>query len=284
MFAHSRQSGTETTPTVIAPRRPGAAIDLRELWAFRELGYFFIWRDVKVRYKQTLFGVLWAIVQPLALTIVFALFLGRLSNIAPPSVPYALFALTALVPWTLFSRAIIACSDSLVNSANLIQKIYFPRLLLPVSAVGLPALDFVIAMIVLLGATMYFAIDLRPAVILLVPLTALAIIAALGFGVWLAAINVRYRDVRHVVPLLVQTWLFVSPVAYSSQLVPDEWRLLYQFNPLVGVIEGFRWAVLGVGSMPPLGPILTASVVSILVLLSGLVYFYRTERTFADVI
>jgi lipopolysaccharide transport system permease protein len=268
---------------LIAPSRGFVGLSLRELWAYRELGYFLVWRDIKVRYKQSVFGVLWAVIQPFLLMVVFSLFLGRLGGIAPAGVPYPLFAFAALVPWTLFSKSLIGASESLVGASNLIQKVYFPRLLLPMAAIGSQLLDFVIAMAVLVGLMLYFGVAPTLAILWIVPLTALVLIVALAAGVWLSAANVRFRDVRQVVPLLVQAWLFASPVAYSSDIVPAQWLWLYHLNPMAGVIEGFRWAVLGQGLLP-IDAIVTSAVTSMLVLLAGLAYFRQVERTFADVI
>lgn len=269
---------------MIRPSRGWVGLGLSELWQFRDLAYFLVWRDLKVRYKQTAFGALWAIIQPLMLMVVFTLFLGRMSGIAPAGIPYPLFAFVGLVPWTLFSQSLIGSSDSLVRSANLIQKVYFPRLLLPASAIGSYLLDFVLAMGVLFLLMLWFGFLPSLTVLWLVPLTGLALLTSLAVGVWLSAVNVRYRDVRFAVPFLVQLWLFASPVAYSAQIVPTEWLWLYQLNPMAGVIEGFRWALLGQGAPPPVGAIVVSTVVTVVVLVLGLEYFRRVEQTFADVI
>lgn len=268
----------------IQPRRGWLSLDLPELWSYRELGYFLVWRDVKVRYKQTVFGAAWAIIQPFLLMVVFSLFLGRIGGIAPAGVPYPLFAFAGLVPWTLFSQSVVGSSNSLVVATNLIQKVYFPRLLLPISAIGACLLDFVIAMVVLVLMMLYFGVTPSPTVLWLVPLTALAVIAALSVGVLLSALNVRYRDIRYAVPFLIQLGLFASPVAYSADLVPNEWRTLYELNPMAGVLEGFRWALLGQGGAPPVETIIVSSAVTIAILAFGLMYFRRVEQTFADVI
>jgi lipopolysaccharide transport system permease protein len=284
MIARRHATTAEPGVILIRPSRGWVALNLRELWAYRELAYFFVWRDLKVRYKQTVFGALWAIIQPFMLMVVFSLFLGRISGIAPASVPYPLFAFAGLVPWTLFSQSLIGSSDSLVGASNLIQKVYFPRLLLPVSAIGSRLLDFVIAMVVLGLMTFYFGILPSATILWVLPLTALAVTTALAVGIWLSAANVRYRDVRQLVPFLVQLWLFASPVAYSAEIVPPKWLWLYQLNPMAGVIEGFRWALLGQTSPPPVGAILVSTGVTAIVLVLGLAYFRRVERTFADVI
>ena len=276
---------SESTPiVVIRPGRGWVSLNLRELWSYRELAYFFVWRDLKVRYKQTVFGVLWAVIQPFMLMVVFSLFLGRIGGIAPAGVPYPLFAFAALVPWTLFSQSLVGSSESLVGASNLIQKVYFPRLLLPVAAIGSYLLDFVIAMAVLGLLMLYFGVLPSAAVLWVIPLTVLALATSLAVGIWLSAVNVRYRDVRYAVPFLVQLWLFASPVAYSAENVPPEWRAVYQLNPMAGVIEGFRWALLGQGTPPPVGAVILSVVVTVIVLVLGLAYFRRVERTFADVI
>jgi len=284
----ARRRGTTPEPPAvirIGPRRGWVSLNLRELWSYRELAYFFVWRDLKVRYKQTFFGALWAVIQPFMLMVVFSLFLGRISGIAPAGVPYPLFAFAGLVPWTLFSQSLIGSSDSLVGASNLIQKVYFPRLLLPVAAIGSYLLDFVIAMAVLGLMMLYFGFLPSPTILWLIPLTVLAVTTSLAVGIWLSAVNVRYRDVRYAVPFLVQLWLFGSPVAYSADLVPAQWRAIYQLNPMAGVLEGFRWALLGQkGAPPPVGAMLVSIGVTAVVLVLGLAYFRRTERTFADVI
>jgi lipopolysaccharide transport system permease protein len=260
------------------------AFDLREIWRSRELLYFLVWRDLKVRYKQTAFGALWALIQPLALMLVFTLVLGNVEGIAPGDVPYALFTLTALVPWTLFAQSLIGSSDSLVAAANVLQKVYFPRVLLPVAAVGSYVVDYLIGMVLLAVLMVVMGTPPTLAALWVVPLTALAIVASLAFGIWLSAVNVRYRDVRYAVPFLVQVWLFASPIAYSATLVPDELRLAYQLNPMAGVIEGFRWALLDPSAQAPVGAVLLSILVTAIVLVSGLLYFRRVERTFADII
>jgi lipopolysaccharide transport system permease protein len=269
--------------TVIRPSQGWVSLRLDELWASRELLGFFVWRDLKVRYRQTAFGALWAVLQPLALMTVFTLVLGGVSGLAPDGTPYALFTLTALVPWTLFSQSLIGASDSLVAAANLILKVYFPRLLLPMAAAASYLLDYAIGLVLLALFLSVFGVTPGLEALWVVPLTVLAVGAALGVGIWLAAINVRYRDVRYAVPFLVQVWLFASPVAYSSDVVPEPLRWLYFLNPMAGVIDGFRWALLGVGA-PPLAPVAVSALVTFVVLLGGLATFRRVERDFADVI
>jgi lipopolysaccharide transport system permease protein len=275
----------EQAPSVlIAPTRGRAPLNLRELWANRELIYYFVWRDTKVRYRQTVFGVLWAVLQPLALMVVFALFLGRLSGIAPTNIPYPVFALVGLVPWTLFSKSVLASSDSLVGASSLLQKVYFPRLIVPIAAIGTLIPDFLISLIVLLIFLLAGGIALTLKAILIIPLTIIGLAFALGLGSWLSALNVRYRDIRQVVPLVVQIWLFASPVAYATSIVPEQWRFLYELNPIVGLIEGYRWALLEQPLEFPMGPILMSCIAAAAFLMTGLIYFRRVERTFADVI
>ena len=214
------------------------AFDLREIWRSRELLYFFVWRDLKVRYKQTAFGALWALIQPLAMMLVFTLVFANVEGISPPGVPYSLFTLVALVPWTLFSQSLIGSSDSLVQAANVLQKVYFPRVMLPVASIGSYIVDFMIGMVMLLALMVIMGVLPTLAAIWVLPLTLLAVLASLAFGIWLSAINVRYRDVRYAVPFIVQVWLFASPVAYSATLVPDELRLVYQLESHGGCHRG----------------------------------------------
>ncbi len=269
--------------TIIEPSRGWSSLNLRELWQYRELLYFLAWRDISVRYKQTLLGAAWAIIQPFFSMIVFSLFFGRLANIPSEGVPYPIFNYTAMLPWTYFATAITASSNSLVGSANLLSKVYFPRLVIPVASV-LPALvDFCIAFVVMLGMMLYYGIAPTWNALFLPAFLLLALVTALGVGLWLSAMNVQYRDVRYAVPFLVQFWLFLSPVVYPSSLVPEQWQLLYGMNPMAGVIEGFRWAMLGTGDGP--GPMLAVSVgAALLLLISGAFYFRRMEKTFADVV
>jgi len=260
------------------------ALDLREIWLNRELLYFFVWRDLKVRYKQTAFGALWALIQPLALMLVFTLVLGNVEGIAPPGVPYSLFTLVALVPWTLFSQGLIGSSGSLVGAANILQKVYFPRLLMPISSIGSYLVDFVLGMAMLFIVMLLMGVVPTIAAIWVLPLTMLALAAALAFGIWLSAINVRYRDVRYAVPFLIQVWLFASPIAYSADVIPDELLPIYSLNPMSGVIEGFRWALLAPDAPAPLPSIGISITITTIALVTGLGYFRRAERTFADII
>jgi len=273
-----------TVPVVrIEPARGLATLGLAELWAHRELLYFLTWRDVKVRYKQTIAGAGWAVAQPLLTAAVFTLLFGRLVRVPSDGLPYPAFAMAALVPWTLFANSLAQASASVVGSAHLIRKVYFPRLVLPISAAFGAALDFALAALVLLGLVSFYGIAPTWRLVALPFLALLCLTAALGAGIWLAALHVRFRDVRHIVPFLVQLWLFCTPVAYPASLVPAGWRTLYGLNPMVGVVEGFRWAVLG--SPAPVGAALAQSVaISLLALGLGVLAFRRVEITFADVV
>ncbi len=272
------------TPVIrIEPSRGCLSVNLQELWAYRELLYFLLWRDVKVRYKQTVIGIGWTILQPLTTMVIFTMVFGNFAKIPSDGLPYPVFAYTALLPWTLFAGALNRCTVSLVGSANLITKVYFPRLIVPVSAIISGILDFAIAFVFLLILMLWFHIVPTWGVIALPIFLFLTLITVLAVGLWLSALNVRYRDVGHAIPFLIQIWMFLSPVAYSVNLVPEKWRLLYSLNPMVGVIEGFRWALLGKGS-PDFKLIAVSTAVVIALLLGGLVYFKRIERTFADVV
>jgi lipopolysaccharide transport system permease protein len=278
------RTDSPSLPTVVIQARSGwANFGIRELITYRELGLFLVWRDLKVRYRQTAFGAAWAVIQPLGLMVVFTLFLGRASGIAPGGVPYPLFAYTGLVPWTLISASLLAASMSLVDATNLVQKVYFPRLLLPISAAAAHLLDFMIAMALLVALAKWFGVSLRFTAIWVLPLTGLAVVVALGIGIWFAAINVRYRDVRYALPFLVQLLLLGSPIAYSLAAIPSSLHGLVLLNPITGVVEGFRWAILGIGDAPVVA-VLISTVVATLLLVSGTLYFRHTERTFADVI
>src|SRR6185295_4605786 len=268
---------------IIGPTRGWLKINFREIWEYRELLYFLIWRDVKVRYKQTALGAAWAILQPVMTMIVFSVFFGRLAKMPSDGIPYPVFAFAALLPWQLFAYALSESSNSLVGSQNLITKVYFPRLIVPLAAVLAGLVDFAIGFIVLLGLMWYYGIAPTNAVLLLPFFVLFAIASALAVGLWLSSLNVKYRDVRYTLPFLTQLWLFLTPVAYPSSLVPDKWRALLGVNPMAGVVEGFRWALLGKAADP--GPLLLVSVIAVVALLiGGLAYFRRTERTFADLI
>jgi lipopolysaccharide transport system permease protein len=267
----------------IAARRGWLALDLGELWAYRQLLYFFVWRDIKVRYKQTVIGAAWAVLQPVMTMLVFSLFFGALAKIPSQGLPYPVFYYCALLPWMYFSTAMQAATNIVVDQQRVITKIYFPRVVLPIAAVLSGLLDFAISFAVFLGMMVYYRIVPTKAVIWLPAFTLLAVLTALGVGLWLSALNALYRDVRYVLPFLVQFWMFASPVAYASSLVPAKWRWLYGLNPMAGVIEGFRWALTGHGQPP--GILLAASSAAVILLVfSGLVYYHAVEGTMADVV
>jgi len=267
----------------IEPSKGWVALQLQELWAYRELLYFLIWRDVMVRYKQTALGAAWAIIQPVFTMLIFSLFFGKLGKIPSDGIPYPIFAYAALVPWTFFAQGLSQASNSLVGSANLIKKVYFPRLCVPIASVTSGIIDFALAFVVLLGMMLYYGISPGIKVIWLPALLLLTIITSLGVSLWLSALNVHFRDVRHIVPFLTQFWLFATPIAYPSSLLSEPWRTLYSINPMVGVVEGFRWALIGAETAP--GPMVVVSFLAALgILVSGIFYFRRLEKTFADVV
>jgi lipopolysaccharide transport system permease protein len=256
---------------------------LHEIWQYRELLYFLIWRDVKVHYKQTVLGAGWAVLQPLVTMLIFTVVFGKFAQVSSDGLPYPIFAFTALLPWTYFAQAITLSGTSVVNSASLISKVYFPRLIVPISAAVVPFVNFAIAFVILLGMMVWFGTTPTWGILALPLFLCLSTATAVAVALWLSALNVRYRDVGYTIPFLVQCWMYVSPVAYPVSLVPESWRLVYSLNPMVGVIEGFRWALLGNAS-PHFG-VMTVSVVAVLALLvTGVIYFKHMEQTFADVI
>jgi lipopolysaccharide transport system permease protein len=280
----SRQQINVNAETLrIEASRGWIPLRLGELWEYRELLYFLVWRDIKVRYKQTALGAIWAIIQPFTTMVVFSIFFGRLAKIPSDNIPYPIFCYAALVPWTFFANGLTQSSESLVGNANLIRKVYFPRLTIPVAAVLSGIVDFGLAFVVLLGMMFYYGIVPTANVVWLPLFLLLALVCSLGIGLWLSALNLKYRDVRHVVPFLTQIWLFVTPIAYPSTLLPARWQLVYGLNPMAGVVRGFRWALLGTTTAP--GPIiLVSSLASLLILVGGVFYFRRMERTFADLV
>ena len=280
----AKQVDAATVPvTVIRPPKGWIPVNLRELWAYRELLYFFTWRDLKVRYKQTLFGFAWAIIQPVFMMIIFSLFFGTLAKIPSEGIPYPLFSYAAVLPWTLFSEGLSRSSNSLVQDANLLQKVYFPRLLMPLSGVLSPVVDFAIAFIVLIGLMLYFGYYPSVMMFLILPFLLLELMLATGIGMWLSAINVEYRDVRYAIPFLIQLGLFASPVVYPVTFVPERFQAVYGLlNPMAGIIEGFRWAILG--TKPPSYLLIASVAIIIVILISGAFYFRRRERAFADVV
>jgi len=269
--------------TRIEPSKGWVSLNLRELWNYRELFYFFIWRDLKVRYRQTILGVAWAVLQPFMTMVIFSIFFGRLARVDSDGLPYPIFSFAALVPWNFFSGALISGSNSLIGNANMLKKIYFPRMTMPISTALSGLVDFGIAFIVLVGMMVYYGYRPTGNVVWLPLLLLLALVTALGVSLWLSALNVRFRDVRYTVPFIAQAWLFATPIAYSSSLLEEPWKTIYGLNPMVGVVEGFRWALLGTDTVP--GPMVIVSTLAALaILVSGAYYFRRMERDFADVV
>ncbi len=267
----------------IKPSRAWVSLKLGELWAYRELLYFLIWRDIKVRYKQTALGASWAIIQPFSTMVVFSLFFGKLAKMPSDGIPYPIFSYAALVPWTFFAAGLTQSSNSLVGSSNLITKVYFPRLVIPLATVLSGVVDFGLALAVLVGMMGYYHIAPSMHVFFLPLFVLLALVISLGVGLWLSSLNVKYRDVRYIVPFITQFWLFATPIAYPSSLLQQPWRTIYGLNPMVGVVEGFRWSLLG--TKVSNGPmILVSALVALLILVSGAFYFRKMEKTFADIV
>ena len=279
-----RRAATRTVPfTVLRPTTGWRSLDLGELWAYRELVYFLIWRDIKIRYKQTVLGASWAVIQPFFTMVIFSVFFGRLAGVPSDDLPYPVFSFAALVPWTFFATALTMSANSLVGNQELLRKVYFPRLAIPLAPVLGGLVDFGIAFVVLLGMMWFYGIVPGLAIFAVVPLVFLTLVTALGVGLWLSALNVQYRDVRYALPFLVQAWLFATPIAYPSSLLDAPWRTLYALNPMVGVVEGFRWALLGANTAP--GPmVLVSTLASLTILAGGALYFRRLERSFADIV
>ena len=279
----TRVRASEVPVTRIKSSSGWRSLGLRELWEHRELVYFFVWRDLKVRYKQTALGVGWAVLQPLATMIVFSLFFGRLAKMPSDGIPYPVFSYTALVPWLFFANALTQGANSLVTNSHLLTKVYFPRLALPISTLVAGGVDFMLSFVGILALMMYFGIPLTPRALFLPGFMLLALATSLGVALWLAAVNVQFRDVRHTVPFLTQFWMFATPIAYPSSLLAEPWRTVFAVNPMVGVVEGFRWALLGAQTAP--GPaVAVSSAVAVTLLVTGAYYFRRMERTFADVV
>ncbi|WP_447597834.1 ABC transporter permease [Nitrospira sp. Nam80] len=258
-------------------------LNLKEVWQYRELLYFLSWRDVKVRYKQTVLGVLWAIIQPFCTMVLFSIFFGKLAGVPSDGIPYPLFAYAALVPWTLFANALTQSSNSLVQNANLLKKVYFPRLIIPIASVLAGVVDFVFAFGVLVALMLFYGTVPTAHIVWLPFLAVLTCGTALAVGLWLSAMNVKFRDVRYTIPFLIQFWLFATPIAYPSSLLSEPWRTWYGLNPMVGVVEGFRWALLGTETAP--GPMIAVSFVTAgILLITGFYFFRRLERSFADIV
>lgn len=267
----------------IEPSKGWVPLKIRDLWEYRELVYFLIWRNVKIRYKQTALGASWAIIQPFMTMLVFSLFFGRLAKVPSDNIPYPIFSFAGLVPWTFFSNSLALASNSLIGSAHLITKVYFPRLAIPIATVLSGVVDFAVAFLMLLVMMLYYGVTPMVRMMWLPVFLLLALVTSLGVALWLSALSVEYRDVQHVMPFILQFWLFATPIAYSSSMLSEPWRTVYGLNPMVGVVEGFRWALLGANTSP--GPIIiVSSLAALVVLIGGAFYFRRMERTFADMV
>ncbi len=274
----------EPTTVYIKPSKGLAALNLRDLWIYRELVFFMVWRDVKVKYKQTLLGMAWAVVQPVMTMLVFTFVFDRVANLPTDGIPYEVFSFTGLLPWGLFVTALNQGSRSLVAHNNMVTKIYFPRLILPMASVFAGLVDFIIAFVILIGLMVYFQVAPAWQYLWTLPFfLLLALVTALGVALWLSAINVKYRDVNHALPFLTQFWLFATPVAYSFSTIPENWQIFLSLNPMTGVVNGFRWALLGAGTGPDIALWISA-IISLRIFISGLVYFRSMEKTFADTI
>jgi lipopolysaccharide transport system permease protein len=268
---------------IVRPSTGWAPLDILQLWRHRELVFFLAWRDVQLRYRQTLLGVGWAVLQPVLATVVFAVFFGRLGGLPSDGLPYGLFALAGLIPWQMFSYVLLQSGNSLIENQNILRKVYFPRIIVPAASIGAGILDFTVSFAVLLLAMGWYRVGISWRLLALPPLIVLALVTALGVGLWMATLNVRFRDVRHTLPFVSQLWFFVTPVVYPVSMVPDRYRDLMGLNPMAGVVEGFRWALLGAGQVSA-GLLAISTMVAGAMLVSGIVYFRRMERGFADVL
>lgn len=276
---------SEPRTIILRPSRGFSFLDFRELWIYRELVYFLTWRSLKVRYKQTVLGAVWAVLEPFLTMVVFTIFFGNLAKVGSDNIPYPIWSYAGLLPWGLFSKALSDASRSLVANSHMITKIYFPRIILPLSSILAGLVDFAIAFVVLIGMMLFYKQFPTSAVWTLPLFLLLAMITALGVALWLSALNVKYRDVGYILPFLTQFWLFITPVVYPSSQIPEQWRLIYGLNPMTGVVEGFRWALLGIIPQPTFFPMLAVSAaMAIVVLLTGILYFRRMERGFADMV
>jgi lipopolysaccharide transport system permease protein len=267
----------------LEPTKGWTSLKLKDLWEYHDLLGIFVWRDLKVRYRQTVIGVLWAIIQPFLTMVLFSIFFGTLAKIPSDNIPYPIFSFTALVPWTFFSNSINQASNSLVNSAEMIKKIYFPRLTMPIASMLAGLVDFLLAFIILIGMMLYYGFVPNKNIIWFPFFLSLAMMTSLGVSLWLSAMNVQFRDVRYMIPFITQAWLYATPVAYPSSLLREPWHTLYGINPMVGVVEGFRWALLGTNDIPG-ATVLVSFIVALGILVSGAYYFRRMEKIFADVI
>lgn len=279
---NNRESKLEVAPTlIIKPRKGLQLLNLKEIWTYHELLYFLAWRDIKVKYKQTVIGVLWVVLQPIIMVLIFTIFFGKLARFSSDGVPYALFALSALIPWQLFSRVLLGSTSSLVNEQHLISKVYFPRIIIPIATSISALFDFAISFVVLIAVMLYYETTPTLALLWLPIFVILMIITSLGIGLWLSALNVEFRDIGHALPFLEKTWFFLTPIVYSTTLVPQNYLAFYSLNPMVGVIEGFRWVLLNT-SAPSIISLATSSGVAVLLLITGIFWFRSRESTLAD--
>ncbi len=284
MTTNSLELRKKPETVVIKPSKGWVGLRLKDLWVYRELVYFLTWRDLKVRYKQSVLGILWAILKPFMTMVVFTIFFGNFAKMPSDGVPYPIFAYTATLPWELFASALSVASRSMVASGSMISKIYFPRMIVPLASVMSSVVDFFIGFVILIGMMFYYRIIPTIATLWLPLLILLALVTALGVGFWTSALMVRYRDVGYLMPFLTNLWMYITPVVYPSSLIPEKWRLLFYLNPMTGVVEGFRYALLGTTQSISTGMILLSTGISILILISGLFYFRRMEKQFADMI
>jgi len=268
---------------IIEPPSGILNINIKEIWHYHELLYFLIWRDIKIRYRQTLLGAIWAMLQPILTMVVFSIIFGNFAKLPSDGVPYPIFTFVALLPWQLFSTSLSRSSESVVGESKLLTKIYFPRLIIPISSVGAGIVDFLISSLILIFLLIFYSIPITWKLLAMPFLILLAILSALSVGIWFSALNVKYRDIRYTIPFLVNAWMFATPIAYSATLVPDQWRTIYGLNPMVGVIEGFRWMLLD-KPFPDLNMFIISILIMLLLLISGLIYFSNLENYFADVI
>lgn len=274
----------KTDTIIIQPVKGLVALNLRDLWIYRELIYFLTWRDLKVRYKQSVLGVLWAIIKPFMAMVVFTIFFGNLAKLPSDGMPYPIWSYTGLLPWEFFAAALSVSARSMLTSGSMVSKIYFPRIIVPLSSVFANLVDFLIAFVILIGMMFFYKITPTINMVWLPLFVLLAVVTALGVGLWFTALLVMYRDINYMLPFITQLWMFVSPVVYASSSVPEQWRLLYSLNPMAGVVEGFRWAMLGTQqSISPMMIAISAGI-SILLFVTGLFFFRRMERVFADMI
>ena len=269
---------------LIKPSKGWVGLRLSDLWAYRELIYFLTWRDIKVRYKQSVLGILWAILKPFMAMVVFTIFFGNFAKIPSDGIPYPIFSYTATLPWELFATALSVASRSMVANSNMISKIYFPRMIVPLASVMSSVVDFFIGFIILIGMMIYYGFTPTLATLWLPLLILLALITALGVGFWTSALMVRYRDMGYIMPFISNLWMYLTPVVYSSTMIPEKWRLIYFLNPMTGVVEGFRYALLGTARSGSVGMILLSAVIAIIILITGMFYFRRMEKQFADMI